>query len=158
MHIVIILFIAAVLGVIGTMYFKGEQEVVAPIEPAPVTEQAPSKENGTTTGAVPAPAAESQTYEDGTYNATGAYSSPAGQESVEVTLVLKDDMVTAATFKGNATHPTSKLNQQKFAAGYEVLVVGKSLDSISLTVVNGSSLTPKGFMDALADIKADAQG
>lgn len=158
MHIVIILFIAAVLGVIGTMYFKGQQEVVTPMEPAPITETTPSRESGTTTSAATAPAAENQTYEDGTYSATGAYTSPAGQESVEVTLVLKDDVVTTATFKGNATHPTSKLNQEKFAVGYQALVVGKSLDSINLTVVSGSSLTPKGFMDAVAEIKADAQG
>lgn len=158
MHIVIILFIAAVLGIIGTIYFKGQQEVAMPTETAPITETAPLREGGTTTGTVTAPAAENQSYENGTYSATGTYTSPAGQESVEVTLVLTDDIVTTATFTGNATHPASKLNQQKFAAGYEALVVGKPLDAINLTVVNGSSLTPKGFMDALVDIKAEAQG
>lgn len=101
-------------------------------------------------------AATSQKYTDGTYAAVGSYVSPAGAEKVDITLTIKGDVITAATFKGEATHPTSKRMQDNFGAGYETLVVGKSVDSVSLSVVNGSSLAPKGFMDALAKIKAEA--
>jgi hypothetical protein len=46
--------------------------------------------------------------------------------------------------------------QGKFKEGFEEAVVGKPLDEIALTVVNGSSLTPKGFMDALTKVKLEA--
>lgn len=103
------------------------------------------------------PEESSQEYADGTYTKTGTYISPAGQEEVEISLTLENDTVTGATFTGKATNPGSVKNQAKFAAGFEAVVIGKSLDEIDLTVVNGSSLTPKGFMDAVASIKDDAR-
>lgn len=101
--------------------------------------------------------APGKTYADGTFSATGTYSSPGGQESVEVSLTLKDGVVTDATYKGNAGFGRSKQFQEQFGAGYKQMVVGKSIDSLSLDVVNGSSLTPKGFMDAVQKITAQAK-
>lgn len=105
------------------------------------------------------PADESVTgaYKDGTYTATGNYQSPAQREEIEITLTVTDGVVTDAEFVSKATHPTSKLMQGKFAGGFEEAVVGKNIDGLKLTVVNGSSLTPKGFMDALSKIKTQAQ-
>lgn len=97
------------------------------------------------------------TYKDGTYTQTGVYNSPAGGESVTVSVTLKDGVVTNSTFKGSATNKASINNQGKFAAGFSGVVVGQPVDSIALTVVNGSSLTPKGFMDALSKIKSEAK-
>lgn len=97
------------------------------------------------------------TYKDGSYTESGTYNSPAGQESVSVSITLKDNIVTAAGFTGSASNPRSVVNQQKFQDGYTQLVVGKNINDISLTVVNGSSLTSRGFMDALAKIKNDAK-
>lgn len=96
------------------------------------------------------------TYADGTYTKTGTYVSPAGKEEIEISLTIADDVVTAVAFTGFATNPGSVNNQKKFNDGIEAAVVGKPIDSINLTVVNGSSLTPAGFMDALELIKADA--
>ena len=124
--------------------FKGDQAV--PIE-------APVENNPNTTE----PVTLRNKYIDGTYNATGTYTSPAGQEEIFITLVIKDDKVVSSNFEGKATHPTSKKLQGQFAEGFEQAVTGKSIDSLSLTVVNGSSLTPKGFMDALTKIKEQAQ-
>lgn len=104
----------------------------------------------------PAPSVNRK-YNNGTYSATGSYVSPAGPEEVDIIITIKDDVVVDAAFMGKATHPTSKKNQDLFGAGFKEQVVGKSIDSISLGVVNGSSLTPKGFMDALIKIKAQAQ-
>lgn len=98
-----------------------------------------------------------RTYKDGTYNADGSYTSPAGKEEIGLTLTIKDDVVISATFVGKATNPGSVKNQELFEAGFKTLVVGKAVDSINLTVVNGSSLTPKGFMDALTKIKTEAK-
>lgn len=113
-------------------------------EPTPVTnEETPTVTNSK--------------YRDGTYLADGTYVSPAGVETVSVSLTIKDDVITGVDFTGNAVNPTSKLLQGKFATGFETLVEGKALDAVSLTVVNGSSLAPKGFMDALAKIKLEAR-
>ncbi len=102
-------------------------------------------------------AAATQIYTDGTFSATGGYRSPAGPETIEVSLTLKDDVITDATVIGDATHTKSMMMQGKFIAGFKQEVVGKSIDSLSLGVVNGSSLTPLGFMDAVAKIKVEAK-
>jgi|GEM_PF-1355778 len=99
---------------------------------------------------------DTSAYEDGTYSADGIYRSPAGTEDIKVTLTLTDDIVTSAQVVGTATNPKSKMMQQAFIDGYSTLVVGKSIDALSLGVINGSSLTPKGFMDAVVKIKAEA--
>ncbi len=96
-------------------------------------------------------------YKNGTFSADGVYRSPAGGESVHLSVVLKDDLVVDATFSGDATHPKSKAMQAAFTEGFKVQVVGKSLDDVSVGVVNGSSLTGGGFMDALTKIKAQAK-
>ncbi len=87
----------------------------------------------------------------------GNYVSPAGTEEVTVSVTIADDKVSMAEFIGHATHPTSKKRQADFNAGFKDFVVGKPIDQVSLTVVNGSSLAPKGFMDALSKIKAEAK-
>ncbi len=96
-------------------------------------------------------------YKNGVYSQVGNYISPAGAETVTVTLEVMNDVVTNATFKGGATNKASITNQGKFASGFSGVVVGQPVDSIALTVVNGSSLTPKGFMDALSKIKSEAK-
>lgn len=102
-------------------------------------------------------AATEGAYADGTYSAQGAYRSPAGGELVTISLTLKGDKVTDATFSGDATNPKSKTMQAAFASGFKSQVVGKSLDEVSVGVVNGSSLTGIGFMEAVGKIKADAK-
>lgn len=155
MHIVIILVIAVILGVAGTLYYKQPQEEpgleLVSVSGDAVASETPAEEEE------PEPIAAPDGYTDGTYEATGTYTSPGGQEDVHVSVTLKDNIVTAATFAGEAKNPASVQNQKKFDEGYMALVVGKPLDSISLSVVNGSSLTPRGFMDALRDIKAEAR-
>lgn len=91
------------------------------------------------------------------YSADGNYQSPAGMETVHVALTLKDDVITDATFSGDGTNPRTKVMQGNFAAGFKEVVVGKPIDQLSVGVVNGSSLTGKGFMDAVAKIKAEAK-
>lgn len=113
---------------------------------------------GTASSAASSVAAmERGAYKDGTYTADGTYRSPAGAESVSVTLTLEDGIVTAAEFTGDATNQKSIAMQKAFSEGYEASVVGKSLDEVSVAVVNGSSLTGKGFMEAVTAIKAEAK-
>ena len=99
----------------------------------------------------------SSKYTDGTYSATGTYTSPAGEESISVELTLKDDVVTDVTVEALATDPTSLDLQELFIEGIDAEVLGLPLDDIELkSAVNGASLTPEGFMDALDSIKESA--
>ncbi len=95
-------------------------------------------------------------YANGTYTAEGAYTSPAGAESITVTLTLANDVVTAVSVTPHGVGP-SALWQGKFVSGIEAAVVGKSIESLSLTKVSGSSLTPGGFNAAVASIKSQAE-
>lgn len=126
-------------------------EGVTTEETTPTPSQ-PVQSQSTTTGTVTA-----SDYKDGTYKATGTYTSPAGKENVSVSITLSGDIITAATFSGTAENPASKNWQSEFSKGFTQAVVGKDIDSLSLSVVNGSSLTPKGFMDAVATVKAEAK-
>lgn len=106
---------------------------------------------------VPVVAENKKKYTDGVYSASGKYTSPAGPEEIVVTLTISDDKVVDAVFEGKATNPNSQKLQGAFSEGFKTVVVGKLIDKVSLTVVNGSSLTPKGFMDALEKIKAESE-
>ena len=94
---------------------------------------------------------------DGQYSANGPYFAPSGQESVDVTLTLKDGVVTALSVHGNATDPEAKQYEAKFTSGVDALVVGKPIASLDVTNVAGSSLTSSGFDAAIADIIDQAQ-
>jgi uncharacterized protein with FMN-binding domain len=96
-------------------------------------------------------------YKAGTYSTMGSYDSPAGNETFSISLTLADDTITNATFTGNADNQVSKKWQADFAAGFDQAVVGKSIDSLSLTIVNGASLTSQGFINALATIKKESK-
>ena len=103
-----------------------------------------------------ATSAVSGPYADGTYEAKGSYTAPSGTESVDVTITLKGNVITAVTVVGEATNPTAKLHQGEFVAGISDVVVGKDIDSIKVDKVGGSSLTSGGFNKAVEEIKADA--
>jgi uncharacterized protein with FMN-binding domain len=96
-------------------------------------------------------------YKNGTYNTIGNYVSPGGAEEIDVTVTLKDDIITDATVVSKAFRPNSVKFQGQFISGFKTLVVGKKIDDVMLDKVSGSSLTPKGFNDALAEIKAEAK-
>jgi NifU-like protein involved in Fe-S cluster formation len=147
MYMIVVLALVAVLGGGAFFFMNSTKEAASVPQPTPVVQEAMPDTAPVVTAA----------YKDGTYTQKGSYTSPAGAESVEVSVTLAGDVVTAATFKGEATNPGSVKNQAKFADGYTSLVVGKKIDEIALTVVNGSSLTPVGFMEALAKVKTEAK-
>lgn len=110
---------------------------------------------------MPTPKPESvmvkESYKDGEYSQVGTYTSPAGPEEIDVKLSLKEGVVTEVEVTPKAVHAISKAKQEAFAGGYKEMVVGKSIKDLQLTKVAGSSLTPKGFNDAVAKIKAEAR-
>ena len=103
------------------------------------------------------PTASANVYKDGTYTSEGMYVSPGGNEKINVSLVLKDDVIVDATVKSLATLPASVNWQGKFVSGVKEQVVGKKLSEVNLTKVSGSSLTPKGWNDAVAKIQVQAK-
>lgn len=95
-------------------------------------------------------------YKDGTYSASGRYSSPGGQEEVDVTVTLANNVITDVTVTTDAASGTSAQYQSEFKNGYKKLVVGKNISDVKLSRVAGSSLTSTGFNNALDKIKTDA--
>jgi hypothetical protein len=124
---------------------KNEQQVEIPVI------KEPSIKNSVTNGSQAA-----VVYKDGSYSSVGNYMSPGGSEQIDLTLTLKDGVITEANFLPKAERPMSLRFQNQFATGYKELVVGKKIDEVNLTKVSGSSLTPKGFNDAVAQIKVEA--
>lgn len=95
-------------------------------------------------------------YKDGEYTAEGDYTTPGGQESVTVTVMLKDSVVTSLEVKGSGGSPNTKRYQGEFIDNIQDEVVGKNIDDLAVTKVAGSSLTSGGFNAAIDTIKSDA--
>jgi hypothetical protein len=96
-------------------------------------------------------------YKDGTYTKEGSYITPGGQESITVTVTLKDGIVTDSSVQNVANNRDSREYQSLFTNSYKSKVVGKPVGEISLSRVAGSSLTSSGFNDALEQIRNSAK-
>ncbi|MCX6714223.1 MAG: FMN-binding protein [Candidatus Uhrbacteria bacterium] len=131
--------------------------------PAPAPEQTTTSSPTQTPTPAPTPDAtatppvtQKSTYKDGSYSANGNYVAPGGPETIGISLTLKNDVITAISATPQARNGTSK-NWQNYFSTQVSAVVGMKIDSVQVDTVSGSSLTPIGFMDALAKIKAQAQ-
>ena len=153
--IVVVLIVILVLA--GGAYELTKSKSTTPAETAATAETS----TPTTASEQVAPSAMEQktvsAYKDGVYTVDGQYVSPGGQEEIGVSLTLKDGMITDAVVTPKATRPISVKMQGVFSENYKPLVVGKSIDEVTLDVVSGSSLTPKGFNDAVTKIKEQAK-
>jgi len=98
----------------------------------------------------------SSVYKNGTYTANGSYMTPEGQVAINVSVTLVNDIITDANVTSASGGRTSVRYQDKFIAGYKQYVVGKNIADVQLSKVSGSSLTPEGFNNAIATIKAQA--
>lgn len=99
------------------------------------------------------------TYKDDTYTVTTSYTAPSRTtHKVTATLKIVNDIVTEArvNFSGEKAE-TSSQYQSSFSQNYQSEVVGKKLDSISLTRVGGASLTTGAFNKALVQVKTQAR-
>lgn len=105
----------------------------------------------------PAPVVASYTYKNGTYTASGSYRTPESTETMQVTLTVAKDVVTDVSVSMNVRNGDSRSYVESFLGGYKAQVVGKKLNTLNLSRVSGSSLTPLGFNKALESIRAEAQ-
>jgi hypothetical protein len=106
--------------------------------------------------AVPGASSGATVYKNGSYQANGTYLTPEGSEDIAVNLTITNDVVTAASISQTPKNRESRQYQAFFASGYKQQVVGKSLAELKLSRVSGSSLTPAGFNQAVADIRTQA--
>ncbi len=139
---VIALVVLAYVGI--TMYAKNSRE---------------SKPENTASNNTPAQQTNglnTTAYKNGTYTATGTYNTPGGPEEVTVSITLVDGIVTATSSTAVAKAPVSAKFQEEFINSYQNLVVGKNINEVQLDKVAGSSLTPKGFNEAVNQIKTQA--
>ena len=125
---------------------------------APTTTSTPSASASAaaTDSATTDSASSTSTYADGTYEAMGTYTSPNGQEEIDVSITLASDVITAVTVTPQASNPNSVRYQNEFADGIAAVVVGQDIDDIQVSRVAGSSLTSGGFNEAVETIKAEA--
>jgi len=149
---IVALIIIVLVGIVVTATIVINARKDEPSNTTQTTSESTTTESTNTEDAV-----TSTTYEDGTYSATGSYISPGGRESVELTVTLKDGIITSTSLATNATDDEAQEYQDAFAGSYKELVVGKNIDRVSLSRVAGSSLTSNGFNDALDTIKTDAK-
>lgn len=96
-------------------------------------------------------------YADGSYDAVGTYVSPGGQQHIEISLTLAGGIVTQVLATPAASDPNSTSYQTKFASGLADVVVGRPIDELEVDKVAGSSLTSRGFADAIDQIKDEAR-
>lgn len=150
-RIIIVAVLALVAVLATTLYFKDRQSN----PPAVGEEQLINGDSGAVVDEDRAAVGGGQ-YQDGSYEATGNYLSPGGQESIRVELTLENGVVTTAEVESLATRPESQEFQGQFVDNYQAQVLGRNIDELSLDKVAGSSLTPKGFNDALEKIKREA--
>ena len=149
-----------VIAFIGIFAYQSQtmtQNTTTSPQSSPATTSESSGTSELTDEETPSQDAQEGTYKDGEYTAVGNYTSPGGEEELGVTLTVASGVVTDAVVEVKATRPISKARQEDFAANYKDMVIGKEIDSISLGKVSGSSLTPKGFNDAVTKVKAEAQ-
>ncbi len=139
--------VALIVAVASFGFYKYTKKDEVAIEPVVVPPTAPTSGEPTV----------SFMYRNGEYTAVGNYNSPGGAETVGVKVTLMDDVVTAVSLTPNATRPVSLKMQQAVSASLSSLVVGKKLNEVTLDKVSGSSLTPKGWNDAVAKIKVSAK-
>lgn len=147
--LIVIVFIGIVTSVVIVVQNNQKDSQNEPSTTTQSSQDTSSQNNDTTSTDV-------SSYKDGTYSATGAYVSPGGRESIELTVTIKDGVITSTELKQNANDGDAKQYQAAFAGGYKDLVVGKKVDEVKLSRVAGSSLTSNGFNDALNQIKEDA--
>jgi hypothetical protein len=156
--------IVAVLVVAGIVVLadhlkSASNKVAATTTTSPTSETAASPATTSSAGSSDASSSSRSTgvYKDGSYTATSSYRVPPGSESIQVSVTLKNGVVTASSVRNSENDADSAQFQEEFAAAYKSYVVGKRISSLQLGVIAGASDTTAGFNEALSQIASQAQ-
>lgn len=129
-----------------------------------LTQESPEASTATsrapfTSSAEPTPADDLPTsFDAGEYEAQGEYPTPAGTQSIGVNLDLDAaGTIMTVTVEPQAERGNSVQFQKKFAQGIAKKVVGRPITELSVDKVSGSSLTSKGFNQAITTIITEAR-
>jgi len=95
--------------------------------------------------------------QNGQYQAVGNYTSPGGPETILVDIHIENDTIVEANVEVQASRAVSKRYQREFVNHFKPMVIGKNIAELKLDKVAGSSLTPKGFNEALQKILSEAK-
>lgn len=151
---------SALAGIAGTLLLAGCAAEASSAETTKDTTPPQSTATATpsaTSGSSSSTGGSGAVYKDGTYTADGSYQTPETVEKISVSITVHDDAVTAVEVTGDPQAAETKHYQGQFIGGISAQVVGKKLDDISVSRVSGSSLTSKGFTQALDEIRTEAK-
>ncbi|KJL41878.1 MULTISPECIES: FMN-binding protein [Microbacterium] len=143
---------AALTAVAGIALLSGCAATASEAEERTTTDSgASSTDSGSTDSGT-----ASGSYADGTYSADGSYATPESVETINVTVTLENDVITAVEVTGDPQKRESEQYQGQFIGGIADVVVGEDIDDIQVSRVAGSSLTSSGFNEAIETIKSEA--
>lgn len=148
--LIVVTLLAAVAA--GSLYVYNSRNEVSSLAQSTNSVASPTAASNSQTTST----ATTSSYKNGTYTATGNYSTPESSESIDLTVTIVDSTITNVSIQNSGNVRESRDYQQRFMHNCTNLVVGKNIDSVSLSRVAGSSLTSDGFNSALEQIKADA--
>lgn len=129
-------------------------ETTAPVEvvtDTPTATPADTSPTGIDAGAIPpsgvapAPEANNQAPAALTKKETVSYVSPAGNETIELSVSVADGVITAVTATPQATNEISKKLQTSFSEKVSAQVVGKKISDLGADAIGGASLTTGAF-------------
>jgi hypothetical protein len=116
----------------------------------PVAQDTPVQQEPTTIATVKNVPATST---DVIYTEELSYTSPAGKDTVKVSMVTQNGIITSVTTTPLATHPISLKLQTAFAEGVSKSVVGKPIKGLKVDTVSWASLTTTAFNTYLASME-----
>lgn len=96
-------------------------------------------------------------FKDGTYSASVNYIAHRHNESIQVTLKIKDNIISSSELEQSMSDRESQQYQTEFEQLYKSRVVGKKLDQVSISRIAGASDTSEAFMTAVRQIQNKAQ-
>lgn len=134
--------VAAVVGIVYSRMGSLLSKQAEPELPAVTFEPAPTRGTGM--------------YPNGTYTTIGTYEPHGFPTDIEVVVRLENDTVASSEVTLKSNNPTSVRVTNKFIDNYKPLVIGKPIQGLEVGAVSGSSLTPKGYNQALRKIETYA--
>ncbi len=152
----IILSVGVLIVFFGYLAYRNMQSDTPAVPVTSGTSAGLESTNPNATSTLPS-TSTAEVFKDGSYTAMGSYVSPAGPESIKVNVTLQSGIITSATVTPQAQRGDSQEFQAKFTSGFKQYVVGKKITDVNLTKVSGSSLTPRGWNDAISKIEVQAQ-
>jgi uncharacterized protein with FMN-binding domain len=153
----IIAIVIVVTAVVLVEHFKNNSTAAAST-PTPTTNTTQTDTAVEPSSSTPSSSTNSSaTYKDGIYTQQAQYSVPRSYETIQVTVTIKNGVVTSSKVSNSEGDPKSAEFQREFTSEYQNQVIGKNLSDLMLDTVAGASDTTEGFNQAIVSIRSQAQ-